>query len=522
MRDDPLYLTKNSHGVYYYRRPIIAADQAFWRGPTGQPKKEWIRSLRTKDRREAIEKMLDAADMYEAERNENLRRHMALASREGAQECARDREEREAAERLLAEQSARREARRELRVERRRRAAMTTAELSPEDAAWHDLLRERDAELATLREAVGKARDSNAVLAIEMGRVTVGEGPTVEKLIAAYEADKAPGWSGSSKKAIQPVFRLLREMFPGRAIDEISRADARSLVVALEALPANLGKRKELRGLTVPEAIEKGRELGLPTIGPKTINDGYLLHIASMWNWAVKEQWTAAHPFKGLSVHDPVDDAERRVPFKPEQLTTLFSSAPWTGPWERGGAKPGAFWVPLLCLFHGLRNAEAAGLRVQDVGEVDGLPVLHIVPYEGRPIKTAGSRGDLPLHPELLQIGFLEYVAERREAGEYLLFPEGTPNGRGQVAAKLAERFSAKVKRLGLAGRKLGMHSFRHNFEDRLRAAEIPERTALALSRRAEIGSSRLYGEGVSIRQKTEALGKVSYRGLDLSHLIPT
>ena len=128
MKDDPLYLTRNSHGVYYYRRPIIADDQAFWLGPSGKPKKEWVRSLRTKDRREAIEKMLDAADMYEAERTENLRRHMALASREGAHESARDREEREAAERLLAEQSARREARRELRVERRRRAAMTTAE----------------------------------------------------------------------------------------------------------------------------------------------------------------------------------------------------------------------------------------------------------------------------------------------------------------------------------------------------------------------------------------------------------
>jgi hypothetical protein len=95
MKDDPLYLTKNSHGVYYYRRPIIAADQAFWRGPTGQAKKEWIRSLRTKDRREAIEKMVDAADMYEAERAEHLQRHLVVAGRETVHESEREREERE-------------------------------------------------------------------------------------------------------------------------------------------------------------------------------------------------------------------------------------------------------------------------------------------------------------------------------------------------------------------------------------------------------------------------------------------
>ena len=58
-----MYLTKNAHGVYYYRRPIVAEDQQFWRGPNGKPKKEWNRSLRAKDRRTAIVLMEDAVDM---------------------------------------------------------------------------------------------------------------------------------------------------------------------------------------------------------------------------------------------------------------------------------------------------------------------------------------------------------------------------------------------------------------------------------------------------------------------------
>lgn len=516
-----MYLHKNPHGVYYYRRPIVAEDQAFWRGPSNTPKKEWSRSLRTKDRREAILRLADAADMYEAERAAQYARHAATASTGAAEESDRQREEREAAEAIEAARKARYEARRELRIAQRQRLELSTAELTPEEAAWRDLIRERERDLETLQQAVEGQQAVNAALAEEKG----GPPPlrpsprSVEALIEAYEADKSPRWSGSSKKAVAPVFRVLRDVFKGRAVESITRAEARKLVELLERLPTNIGKRRELMGLTVPEAVERGAQLGFPTIKPKTINDAYLLHIASMWNWAVREQWVVSSPFSGLSVHDPVDDADRRDPFTSEQLAELFSTGRWADPWQAGGEKPGAFWVPLLCLFHGLRNGEAAGLRVEDIGEEDGVPVLHVRPYDGKTIKTTGSRGTLPIHPELLAAGFLRYVEERRKGKHVLLFPEGTANRRGQIAAKLAERFSAYVKKRGFEGRKLGMHSFRHNFEDRLRAAEIPERTALALARRTEAGSSRSYGHGLSAKQKAEAIAKVLYPSLDLSHL---
>lgn len=346
-------------------------------------------------------------------------------------------------------------------------------------------------------------------------------GRTMEDLLTAYETDKAPGWSGSSKKAAAPVFRLLRDVFPNRDPATITREDARSVVKLLEGLPANLGKRKELKGLTVPQAVKRGQELGLATIQPKTINDGYIIHIAAIFNWARREQWIASSPFEGLTVFDPVDDAERRDAFTSEQLKTLFSQSPWDGPWSADGERPGAFWVPLLCLFHGLRNGEAAGLRVEDIGEEDGVTVLRVLGYGDKRLKTKGSRGALPVHPEVLRMGFLDHVARRREARELLLFPGGVVNKRGQVGAKLGEWFSTFVKKLGFTGRKLGMHSFRHAFEDRIRAAELAERTALALARRAEKGSSRVYGDGLSARQKAEAMGKISYPGLDLSHLYP-
>lgn len=361
----------------------------------------------------------------------------------------------------------------------------------------------------------------NATAEAESSGADSGDRP-LEELLTAYEADKGPRWSGSTKKSVAPVFRLLRDVFPGRGVRSITREEARAVQELLKRLPLNLGRRKELAGLTVPQAVEKGEALGLPTIQPKTINDGYLLHIASVFNWARKEQWVPSNPFEGLSVHDAVSDAERRSAFSDEQLTTIFHSGLWRAPWAPDGRKAGDYWVPLLCLFHGLRNGEAAGLRVEDIGTDDGIPVLHLREYGERKLKTAGSRATLPIHPQLLQLGFLEYVEARRGAGEFLLFPEGTVNGRGQVGAKLGERFSAFVKSLNLKGTKLGMHSFRHSFEDALRRAELAERTSSALSRRNEQGSGKAYGDGMSTRQKAEALANVTYPRLDLSHLSQT
>lgn len=83
------------------------------------------------------------------------------------------------------------------------------------------------------------------------------------------------------------------------------------------------------------------------------------------------------NPLEGdFRVEDRVADHEKRDAFQPEQLRTLFNAAPWDGSFDRSGPKAGKFWIPLLCLFHGLRLGEAAGMHVEDVTDREGVPVL--------------------------------------------------------------------------------------------------------------------------------------------------
>lgn len=349
-----------------------------------------------------------------------------------------------------------------------------------------------------------------------------GGARTVSALLDAYKADRWEKWSKSSRKAVEPVLRLLRETLGDRKVASISREDAREVLETVKALPANLGKRADLRGLSVPLAIERAKELGLPLIGPSTINKGYMVHISSIFNFAVDEEWTTKNPFRGLDVHDPVAKKDKRDPFTPDQLRTLFTHAPWEAPAPHDAPEPGAYWMPLIALFMGARNAEIAGLRLMDAVEIEGIPAIRIARYEGRPIKNDESIRDIPIHPELIRLGWLEFIAYRRTVTkpEEPIFPDAPPNSRDQWGAKFGERFSAHVKALGFTGRKLGMHSFRHNWEDRLRAVGL-HGTSLgkALGGRTVEGSEGAYGHGFTPQALLEGLEKVIYPGLDLSHL---
>lgn len=84
-----------------------------------------------------------------------------------------------------------------------------------------------------------------------------------------------------------------------RDLRTIGREEGRQVFNMIVGLPVNLGKLKELQGLTVPEAVEKGRKLGLPTIGPKTINGSYVTFVKAMFQWAVGEGWMDRKPREG-------------------------------------------------------------------------------------------------------------------------------------------------------------------------------------------------------------------------------
>lgn len=338
---------------------------------------------------------------------------------------------------------------------------------------------------------------------------------TLTDLIAAYKADRWAALAPATKADYRAPLRLLSNVLGADTeLSKITRDDGRRLRDAAAAIPANLGKQKALRGLSVPEAIARGKELGLRTLTAKTINSKYLNLIGTLFGWAKREGWIAANPLEGLSVAEN-DREAGRDPFTAQQLTTLFGQQPWTPRDATGDGKPIRYWGPLLALFHGLRVGEIAQVRPANIVEREGH---HVLLVRGERLKNQNAERDLPLHPELIRLGLLAYVEERRTADGEMLFDGEKADSRGKWGNPLSRWFVRKVKALGFDGKRLGMHSFRHAFEDRLREAGLHgtgEGAALA-GRASKDRVAAGYGRGYSTRVLANAIAKVEYPGLHI------
>lgn len=213
----------------------------------------------------------------------------------------------------------------------------------------------------------------------------------------------------------------------------------------------------------------------------------------------------------------------------------MFSAPLFTGCRDdgHGYAMPGPnrpknarFWIPLIALFNGLRLNEACQLDVADIQTVDGIVCFVITasacgPTDKR-LKTASSERVVPIHPELLRLGFMGFVDKRARAGEKL-FGEVALGATGYRSATFSAWFARFAAKAGANTEKTCFHSFRHSFRDALREAGIPRDIALALGGWSRPpGScdsssvSDVCGRGYRIETLFEAIRKVGYPDLDL------
>jgi hypothetical protein len=78
-----------------------------------------------------------------------------------------------------------------------------------------------------------------------------------------------------------------------------------------------------------------------------------------------------------------------------------------------------------MLAYTGARHSDIAGLLATDIGQDADIHFLHIRENRLRGLKNRSSQRRIPLHPHLIELGFLEFVAEKRTSdGNTLLVPE--------------------------------------------------------------------------------------------------
>jgi integrase len=231
------------------------------------------------------------------------------------------------------------------------------------------------------------------------------------------------------------------------------------------------------------------------------------------------------NPWARLSIDKPRTTPRR--PWTSGELQALFSLPLFTAyqlPQASRGGQDAAYWLPLLGLFTGARVSELAQLSRGDVvsypkGTGTGSRAALNITDEGatQSLKTAHSKRTVPVHPELVRLGFLAYVKSLGGSPEESLWP-ALPLRKGKPGGYFSQWFGVLRKEAGL-GEYPDFHCFRHSVRTKLAEARFPESV-----------KDRITGHGVkgSVGTQTyehtdhliwEAIQSIQYPGLKLPQI---
>jgi integrase len=127
-------------------------------------------------------------------------------------------------------------------------------------------------------------------------------------------------------------------------------------------------------------------------------------------------------------------------------------------------------------------------------------------------LKNKQSPRLVPVHSELVRLGFLDYVRALPQDG--LLFPglKRRDSKGGKIGARVGELFRKKLVALGIKRERLCFHSFRHTLTGRLDQAGVAQTDADRLTGHKVKGITYgVYSTGPGLKRLAGAIEAVRY-----------
>lgn len=281
---------------------------------------------------------------------------------------------------------------------------------------------------------------------------------------------------------------------------------------------------------------------------PQTINK-QLGFLRAAFQLQVDAEALDKNPFikVGLKVDKIKLRKRKRLPFSPDELNIWFNGRVYQpGFVARPSLGAAMRWLPLLALHTGGRLEELAQLQREDVlrdetygwyikihttesGEDDDHEDFDdddddddaVMSTKKKHVKNASSIRVIPIHPKLVELGFIEYVKHIKTGA---LFPSLRPDQYGILTTSFSTWFGREKQKLGITSFRKVFYSFRHLFSQTCKqksdviSQEVRE---VLLGHVTDDKISKDYGgEFYPLERLTPAMHQVEFGELDFSHLM--
>lgn len=316
-----------------------------------------------------------------------------------------------------------------------------------------------------------------------------------------------------------------------RSVSSITRADARKWRELLYKYPTMAAQRSVFKDKPFDEVVVLNEKLGYDPISATTVSK-HLSGVSTFFKWLCVEGYIDRNIFDGLSPRLKLD-GKKRAAFSEEQLRRLFKSPLFTGCSGEGNiiaySTPGSFlvrdwrfWLPLMSAFSAARLSELAQLEVSDVRKIEGIYCLDInADGEGdKTLKSEWSKRLVPVHSQLLKVGFGRFVDNMRSKGAIRLFPELDRDSLGSFSYA-SKWFGKYLKRMEFEPNSRDeipvFHSFRHSAVTQM-GKELGDSEIQPLIGHEALTTTKGYREAAtySVEKRQRFIELIKYDGLNL------
>ena len=242
-----------------------------------------------------------------------------------------------------------------------------------------------------------------------------------------------------------------------------------------KSLRAFLG-HDEIGRLQRPDVVGWKDHLVERGLSSKTINHGHLASLNMLLNYEVQNGRLQANVAEAVRTINRTRAGEGMLPYTREEAGLLLSLA-------RQQEHPNLRWLPWLAAMSGSRIGEMAQLWGRRIKTREGVHVMEIAPAEdGGRLKNAWSEREMPLHPTLVEQGFLDFARSRGDGPLFYQRTSGDPE-RAHASKSVASRVAKWVRaQPGFQDeRKDPSHAFRHWFKTELGALGVQDSLADAI-----------------------------------------
>ena len=288
---------------------------------------------------------------------------------------------------------------------------------------------------------------------------------------------------------------------PDIRVCEITRDHIVRFHEALKVLPGNKGHNTAIIEALVRIREREKNKQPLPSAHSVEKKLG---HIQPFFKYAKQSKWMPADVWDVMelarkSAAAQLAKEERRSPRKKgycalntDELRKLFGQTAFSANAKK---KPWTYWIPLLCLYQGMRVSEASQLYTDDVITIDGIPCISLIEdsqgdvveedlqdvasssAEYRRLKNMSSRRTLPVHPKLIELGFLKFWESIKTAnplGPVHMFPQLRWESKQMFGRAPSRHIIQLMKNVEVyVTRYKVAHSLRSNFNQALTATQL-------------------------------------------------